>query len=68
MLALLFSPGGPGRATHFERFAWNRTTPPSVRFDGAQSRGLDMYRLIAASFFLLASAVTASAQGLFPSV
>jgi hypothetical protein len=52
---------GPG-------FDWNRMIRPSVVLGGAQSGGHDMHRLIATCLLLVASAVTASAQGLFPSV
>jgi len=46
----------------------NRMIQPSVQSFGALKWEGYMSRVIAAFFFLLASAATASAQGLFPSV
>ena len=53
----------------FREVEWNRVVPPYVGVKGARKLGgLEMLRLVAAFFLLLASALTASAQGLFPSV
>ena len=56
----------PARFTNCEGLTG--TDEPADTSHPRNSGGLDMHRLVAALFLLLASAATGSAQGLFPSV